>query len=96
MKNQWAYYHKYFTHFSEHPAHPFDTGNQDVDFFFGIVQTERGAHRTLHSHTLPHRLGAMVSRTYSNAQAVEQSTHVEMVNVTYQEGDNATLLLGLA
>ena len=41
-------------------------------------------------------LGAVVASAHGNAEAVEQSAHVEMVDVAQQEGDHGILLHRLA
>lgn len=52
---------------SEHLTYPFDTGYQRIDFFFGIVQSQRGTYRTFNAHPVHQRLGTMMSRAHGYA-----------------------------
>ena len=81
---------------SKHPADTLNTGSQHIYLFFSIIQTKRSTYSSLNPHTNHQRLCAMMPGTHSNAQAVKQRTHIQMMNISYQERNDTALVTGLS
>ena len=77
---------------SEHAAHPHDSVHQRIDFLPRVVQAEGGADGAFDAQPLHQRLGTVVAGAHRNPQAVEQCSHVEVMNVAHEEGDDAAFL----
>src|SRR5574344_1377327 len=77
----------------EHFTDAVDSRNQCIYFFFCIVQGERCAHGTLYTKTYHQWLGTMVTRTDGYAETVKKCTHIEMMYILDQEGDDGIFVL---
>lgn len=73
---------------SEHLANAPNARHKGVDLLSRVVKGKRSAHRTQHSQAIHQRLRAVVTRANSNAQLVEQSAHIHVVDVAHVEADD--------
>lgn len=58
---------------------------EHVDFFFGVVEGQRGAHGAVDAVMVHHRLGAMGAGSDGDAEFVEHHAHVVGMDAVDQE-----------
>ena len=76
----------------EHLSHPLDSIHQAIHLLTGVIEGEAGASCAQDAQAIHQGLGAMVSRTDSYAQPVEQRSHIHVMDVPHLEADDGIVL----
>ena len=59
-----------------------DASHEGVDLLLGIVEGKRGANGARDAQTIHQRLSTVMTCAHSDAQTVEQRSHIQVVDIT--------------
>ena len=77
----------------EHLRNAFYACYKRINLFLGVVQGEACTNGSQDAITVHQRLSTVMTCTNGDAQAVEQGSHIHMMNITNQEADNGIFAL---
>ena len=77
----------------EHLRNAFYACYKRINLLLGVVQGEARTNGSQNAIAVHQRLSTMMACTNGDAQAVEQGSHIHVMNITNQEADNGIFAL---
>ena len=69
--------------------------DQRIDIFACIIKGKTGSASAFYAQAMHERFSTMMACANCYAESVEQSSHIEMMNVAYLERNNGSMLLDI-